>query len=103
MKSNRRSFLRLSAIALPFSSTNQLFAKTPAAPVASKPVVVSTWDSGQISNAAAWPVLEKGGRALDAVEQAAIAIENDVNCCEMNLAFTPTNQPWILRCWKSMD
>ena len=83
MNPNRRSFLRLSAFALPFTRVNQLFAKTPkpGAPAAAGPVVISTWDSGQISNAAAWPILEKGGRALDAVEQAAIAIENDVNCC----------------------
>ena len=44
-------------------------------------MVVSTWDSGQIANGAAWPVLERGGTALDAVEQAGIAIENDVSCC----------------------
>jgi N4-(beta-N-acetylglucosaminyl)-L-asparaginase len=77
MKSNRRSFLRLSAIALPFSRVNALFAKT----AVNKPLLISTWDSGQIANGAAWPVLEKGGTALDAVEQAAIAIENDINCC----------------------
>ena len=77
MTPSRRSFLRLSAFSLPFLQMPKLFAKT----AARKPVVISTWDSGQISNAAAWPVLEKGGKALDAVEQAAIAIENDVNCC----------------------
>lgn len=77
MKPNRRSFLRLSAMALPLSQINKLFGKT----VINKPLVVSTWDSGKIANGAAWPVLEKGGRALDAVEQAAIAIENDINCC----------------------
>lgn len=77
MKPNRRSFLRLSAMILPLAQASKLFGKT----VANKPIVVSTWDSGKISNAAAWPVLEKGGRALDAVEQAAIAIENDINCC----------------------
>ncbi|PWJ58180.1 N4-(beta-N-acetylglucosaminyl)-L-asparaginase [Dyadobacter jejuensis] len=77
MKRNRRSFLRLSALALPFSQAN--FLQIPKA--VNKPVVISTWDSGQIANGAAWPILEKGGRALDAVEQAAIAIENDINCC----------------------
>jgi N4-(beta-N-acetylglucosaminyl)-L-asparaginase len=77
MTSNRRSFLRLSALALPFAQVNKLFGKT----VVNKPIIVSTWDSGQIANGAAWPVLEKGGKALDAVEQAAIAIENDINCC----------------------
>jgi N4-(beta-N-acetylglucosaminyl)-L-asparaginase len=77
MKPTRRSFLRLSALAIPFTQVNKLFAST----AVNKPIVVSTWDSGQIANAAAWPVLEKGGKALDAVEQAAIAIENDINCC----------------------
>ncbi|WAC09494.1 isoaspartyl peptidase/L-asparaginase family protein [Dyadobacter pollutisoli] len=77
MKSNRRSFLRLSAIALPFTRINTMFGKT----TVNKPLLISTWDSGQIANGAAWPVLEKGGTALDAVEQAAIAIENDINCC----------------------
>ena len=77
MKPTRRSFLRLSALALPFTQVNKLFASA----AVNKPIVVSTWDSGQIANSAAWPVLEKGGKALDAVEQAAIAIENDINCC----------------------
>ena len=75
--SSRRSFLRLSALALPFTQISSLIGK----PAPKKPIVVSTWDSGQIANGAAWPVLEKGGHALDAVEQAAIAIENDINCC----------------------
>src|SRR6218665_2873073 len=77
MTPSRRSFLKFSALALPFSQFNKLIGK----PAPKKPLVVSTWDSGQIANGAAWPVLEKGGRALDAVEQAAIAIENDINCC----------------------
>ncbi|CAG4991644.1 N(4)-(Beta-N-acetylglucosaminyl)-L-asparaginase [Dyadobacter sp. CECT 9275] len=77
MTPDRRSFLRLSAVALPFLQINRLFAKNAVV----KPLVISTWDSGQIANNAAWPVLEKGGKAIDAVEQAAIAIENDVNCC----------------------
>ena len=72
--STRRSFLKFSAF-LPFAH-NKIIIKP-----ANKPLVVSTWDSGQIANASAWPVLEKGGKALDAVEQAAIAIENDINCC----------------------
>ncbi len=32
------------------------------------PLVISTWDFGQEANAAAWEILGKGGRALDAVE-----------------------------------
>jgi N4-(beta-N-acetylglucosaminyl)-L-asparaginase len=33
-----------------------------------KPIVISTWDFGKAANAAAWEVLSKKGRALDAVE-----------------------------------
>src|SRR4051812_25833270 len=32
------------------------------------PVVISTWDFGKAANAAAWEILAKQGRALDAVE-----------------------------------
>lgn len=46
-----------------------------------KPLVISTWDSGRTANSAAWTVLAKGGRALDAVEAAGIAIENELSCC----------------------
>ncbi len=37
-------------------------------PVKEQPVVVSTWDFGREANGAAWQVLSKKGRALDAVE-----------------------------------
>jgi N4-(beta-N-acetylglucosaminyl)-L-asparaginase len=45
------------------------------------PIVISTWDSGMAVNEAAWTVLEKGGRALDAIEKGAISIENKIDCC----------------------
>jgi N4-(beta-N-acetylglucosaminyl)-L-asparaginase len=80
--SSRRSFLRWSALAVPFTSLTDTFARAMTRNGAvSKPLVISTWDSGTIANEAAWPVLQKGGLALDAVEQAGIAIENDINCC----------------------
>ena len=83
MPFNRRSFLHQSALLLPlsrlgFGSGSQRLNRQR---LAIQPLVVSTWDSGQIANGAAWPVLEQGGTALDAVEQAGIAIENDINCC----------------------
>ncbi|MBO0948945.1 isoaspartyl peptidase/L-asparaginase family protein [Fibrella forsythiae] len=77
---SRRTFLRASALLLPPLLTNRALAGSNQV-LASKPVVVSTWDSGVISNKAAWPVLHRGGRALDAVEAAGVAIENDINCC----------------------
>ncbi|MGV3560322.1 isoaspartyl peptidase/L-asparaginase family protein [Larkinella arboricola] len=77
---NRRSFLRLSTFSLPFLGFNRLPGLSGWL-VAGQPIVVSTWDSGTIANGAAWPVLQRGGKAIDAVEQAGIAIENDINCC----------------------
>ncbi|WEK38163.1 MAG: N(4)-(beta-N-acetylglucosaminyl)-L-asparaginase [Candidatus Pseudobacter hemicellulosilyticus] len=41
------------------------------------PVVVSTWSSGKVANAAAWPFLGKEGHALDAVENGVRVIEAD--------------------------
>ena len=42
-----------------------------------EPTVISTWNFGVAANAAAWAVLEKGGRALDAVEAGARVPEAD--------------------------
>ncbi len=41
------------------------------------PFIISTWSFGQRGNAAAWPVLVRGGSSLDAVEAACIAVERD--------------------------
>ena len=81
---NRRNFLTFPLLSFPLLLTRQGRAKSPNKTAFQKvrlPAVVSTWDSGISANAAAWPVLEKGGRALDAVEAAGRAAENEVNCC----------------------
>ena len=44
----------------------------------SLPCVISTWDFGVAANQAAWAVLSKGGRALDAVEAGARIPEADL-------------------------
>ena len=44
---------------------------------AKRPVVISTWRHGLDANAAAWRILEKGGRALDAVEAGVRQSESD--------------------------
>jgi len=68
---SRRNFLKFSAL------TASLFAfnKSKAVDVLEKgtakdikPIVISTWKFGAPANEAAWEVLSKGGRALDAVE-----------------------------------
>ena len=45
------------------------------------PAVVSTWDSGIRANAAAWPLLAERRLALDAVEAAGRASEDEISCC----------------------
>ncbi|MEY3425511.1 MAG: hypothetical protein RL679_869 [Bacteroidota bacterium] len=42
------------------------------------PAVVSTWNHGLAANAAAWEILSKGGKALDAVEKGVRVTEADV-------------------------
>jgi len=71
----RKDFLKMAGLglgSLPFTGFR---------PPATKPIVVSTWDSGMPVNAEAWKILSAKGRSLDAVEAGAILIENDINCC----------------------
>src|SRR5438270_730482 len=44
-----------------------------------EPLLLSTWSFGQRSNAAGWPILEKGGGSLDAVEAVARYAESDLS------------------------
>jgi N4-(beta-N-acetylglucosaminyl)-L-asparaginase len=76
---NRRKFLNLSALTAPLliskkSLINNFTSTT-------KPIVISTWDSGMAVNAEAWRVLSSGGKSLDAIEAGAMQIENEINCC----------------------
>ena len=48
---------------------------------AAMPVIVSTWDAGLSANAAGWKILVNKGRALDAVEAAGRASEDEISCC----------------------
>lgn len=80
--SSRRRFLRTGAL-LPSLSWANLWAAPSSNRVSApqRPVVLSTWDSGVTPNKAAWATLKTNGRAIDAVEQAGIAIENEPSCC----------------------
>lgn len=42
-----------------------------------RPVAISTWEHGQPANTAAWEILNRGGRALDAVEAGVRVPEGD--------------------------
>ena len=76
---NRRKFLRISALTVPLLSAGRSLAN--GFEETTKPIVISTWDSGMAVNAEAWKILSTGGRSLDAVEAGAMHIENEINCC----------------------
>lgn len=81
---NRRRFLQLPLAAIPLVLLDKVAAQKPEVVSARKfamPVIVSTWDSGITANNAGWPILQKNGRALDAVEAAGRASEDEPSCC----------------------
>lgn len=81
---NRRKFLELPLWGTPLVFAQNLLAQTfetRSTLRVNRPVVVSTWDSGITANNGAWPILQKGGRALDAVEAAGRASEAEPSCC----------------------
>ncbi|QXV64166.1 N(4)-(beta-N-acetylglucosaminyl)-L-asparaginase [Mucilaginibacter sp. 21P] len=67
---NRRKFLKLSAATASVAAISRSAIAKNLYKTAEKkfPIVISTWDFGIAANKAAWKVLEKGGRAVDAVE-----------------------------------
>ena len=54
-----------------------------------RPVVISTWQHGLAANKAAWNVLSKGGRALDAVEAGVRVSESDPKVMSVGLGGLP--------------
>ena len=78
---NRRKFIKISAAGASLAAlSTSAFAKAAASNTAAGfPVVISTWDFGIAANKEAWKTLEKGGRALDAVEAGVKIPEADMN------------------------
>ncbi|MGX5817543.1 N(4)-(beta-N-acetylglucosaminyl)-L-asparaginase [Chitinophaga lutea] len=76
---SRRNFLKTAAIGAAALTADGLpaMAAGPKKGKVNKPIVVSTWDFGVAANKAAWQVLSKGGRALDAVEAGVHVPESD--------------------------
>ena len=74
---DRRRFLKDSILASSVLLAAQRAGSAQAAPTAGARVV-STWDFGVAANQAAWEVLAKNGRALDAVEAGARVPEADL-------------------------
>jgi N4-(beta-N-acetylglucosaminyl)-L-asparaginase len=75
---NRRKFLQFSTLTAPLLSLKNVMTNSAAQ---TKPIVISTWETGKDVNAAAWQILSANGRALDAVEAGARHIEGVISCC----------------------
>ncbi|MFA6249837.1 MAG: N(4)-(beta-N-acetylglucosaminyl)-L-asparaginase [Mucilaginibacter sp.] len=78
---DRRKFLKLTAVTASLTAISKYAPAMPAFKAAGKnlPIVISTWDFGIAANKEAWKTLEKGGRALDAVEAGVRIPEADMN------------------------
>lgn len=78
---NRRKFIKISAAgaSLAALSTSTIAKAVSYKPATGVPIVISTWDFGIPANKEAWKVLEKGGRALDAVEAGVKIPEADMS------------------------
>ncbi len=59
------------------------------------PIVISTWDFGKAANEAAWEVLGKGGRALDAVERGVKVPEADPTNQSVGLGGRPDRDGFV--------
>ncbi|MEM6802864.1 MAG: N(4)-(beta-N-acetylglucosaminyl)-L-asparaginase [Bacteroidota bacterium] len=93
---NRRRFLKIGGLAslLGLSGFNsckneEQADNPPAAKVANKPIVISTWRHGLAANAGAWKILEAGGSALDAVEAGVRVTESDPETRTVGLGGRP--------------
>jgi len=81
--SSRRNFIKQGFMAATAIGTLSVF-DTKGLTIASSvevkkyPIVISTWDFGIAANKAAWEILSKGGKALDAVEQGVRVPEADL-------------------------
>lgn len=78
---SRRTFLKKIGVVtaasalVPLKAAELLESMTPL--LVNKPIVLSTWDFGLQANKEAWKILSQNGKALDAVEQGVILVEND--------------------------
>ena len=66
--SSRRKFLRNSLLGSAgiVGARVPALSQTPQQGVKDNPIVISTWDFGQVANLEAWKTLSAGGRAVDA-------------------------------------
>lgn len=87
-KQNRRKFIKTTSIAALAVSKNAIAHKVPGKSKA-KAMVISTWRHGIEANEAAYQLLKKGEKAVDAVEQGVKVVESDPDVSTVGLGGTP--------------
>ncbi len=99
MKINRRSFIEKSILATAGTliSHKQIQAGVVLKHkgLRNKPVVISTWTHGYAANEAAWEILSKKGKALDAVEKGVMVIEADADNTSVGLGGLPDRDGFV--------
>src|SRR5665213_3001216 len=78
LMTDRRSLIKASLLAPALFARPASAATGPAGIQMKLPCVISTWPFGVAANRAAWTVLSRGGRALDAVETGVMVPEADL-------------------------
>jgi N4-(beta-N-acetylglucosaminyl)-L-asparaginase len=88
-----RTFLTLSGFSL--IPKMKAYPRASSGSGASRPMVISTWPHGMASNVAAWEVLIRGGRALDAVEKGVRVAEQDPEIHTVGCGAFPDREGFI--------
>jgi isoaspartyl peptidase/L-asparaginase-like protein (Ntn-hydrolase superfamily) len=91
---NRKNFLSLLGLGGLATFAKNSFAASPATTEdftysGAKAIVISTWYHGLAANDAAWAILKKGGKALDAVEKGVMVSESDPTNLTVGLGGLP--------------
>lgn len=93
MNENRRKFIRNTVLGgaglAALGSSTLSSCSEPSESNGEWPVVISTWDFGQVANLEAWKILDKNGRALDAVEAGVRIPEADASNQSIGLGGLP--------------
>lgn len=88
----RRDFLKLTALAGTSTVVSPLLAKPK---VKTKPIVISTWDHGEVANKVSWDILKENGSALDAVEQGVRVVESDPRGTTVGIGGSPDRDGFV--------
>jgi len=89
MKLKRRQFIKQSSALAALYPVSSLAYNPAFLPEKNKAMIISTWRHGIPANEAGWKIIEKGGKAIDAVEQGVRVVESDAESMSVGLGGRP--------------